>query len=77
MTLANMSAEMGAQVGLIAPRRDHARLAHRPSGVPAHEIDLDGWHTDMEADASTHEFDAQGAGAAGGRAATAPPTPKR
>ncbi len=57
MTLANMSAELGAQVGLIAPdatTRDWLTSV----GVPTAEIDLDGWHTDAQAEAISHAFDA-------------------
>ncbi|MDP3519271.1 MAG: 3-isopropylmalate dehydratase large subunit [Hydrogenophaga sp.] len=60
MTLSNMSAEMGAQAGLIAPdgtTRDWL-LA---TGVPAHDIDTTRWFTDedvSEADARTWRFDA-------------------
>ncbi len=55
MTLSNMSAEMGSQVGLIAPdevTRDWL------SGVGVSEVQLEGWHTDEAAEAQTHEFDA-------------------
>jgi 3-isopropylmalate/(R)-2-methylmalate dehydratase large subunit len=60
MTLSNMSAEMGAQAGLIAPdatTRDWLLGA----GVPAEAIELAGWHTDEGVDesaASTMRFDA-------------------
>ena len=57
MTMSNMSAEMGAQVGLIAPdatTRDW--LAER--GVAAGE--LSGWCTDPGADTQDHVFDAAG-----------------
>ena len=59
MTLANMSAELGAQVGLIAPDETtrHWLAAH---GAPA--VDIAAWHTDEAAiDApgcETHRFDA-------------------
>jgi 3-isopropylmalate/(R)-2-methylmalate dehydratase large subunit len=55
MTMSNMSAEMGAQAGLIAPddtTRDWLALA----GVA--DVDTGGWHTDDGADAVTHSFDA-------------------
>ncbi len=55
MTLSNMSAEMGSQVGLIAPdevTRDWL------AGVGVSEVELEGWHTDEAAEAITHEFDA-------------------
>jgi 3-isopropylmalate/(R)-2-methylmalate dehydratase large subunit len=55
MTLSNMSAEMGSQVGLIAPdevTRDWL------AGVGVSEVQLEGWHTDEAAEATTYEFDA-------------------
>jgi 3-isopropylmalate/(R)-2-methylmalate dehydratase large subunit len=55
MTLSNMSAEMGSQVGLIAPdevTRDWL------VGVGVSEVQLEGWHTDEAAETQTHEFDA-------------------
>ena len=55
MTLSNMSAEMGAQVGLIAP--DAITLEWlAAAGVPG--LDAEGWHTDAGSDAITHDFDA-------------------
>lgn len=59
MTLANMSAELGAQVGLVAP--DDTTLQWlRGTGAP--EVDIAGLHTDLAAiDApgcETHRFDA-------------------
>jgi len=57
MTLANMSAELGAQVGLIAPdavTRDW--LADR--GVSIDESDLARWRSDDGADGERHVFDA-------------------
>jgi 3-isopropylmalate/(R)-2-methylmalate dehydratase large subunit len=57
MTLANMSAELGAQVGLIAPdATTHAWLADR--GVPVDAIDIDRWHSDDGAAGERHTFDA-------------------
>jgi 3-isopropylmalate/(R)-2-methylmalate dehydratase large subunit len=56
MTLSNMSAEFGAQVGLIAPDEitvDYLRLA----GV-TQPFDLPHWQSDAGADAERHEFDA-------------------
>ncbi len=56
MTLSNMSAEMGAQVGLIAPdatTRDWLAQA----GVTVDEVGND-WFTDEAADAQTFTFDA-------------------
>jgi 3-isopropylmalate/(R)-2-methylmalate dehydratase large subunit len=60
MTLSNMSAEMGAQVGLIAPD-ETTRQWLRGAGVPDSQIHTEGWHTDEGVDAaqaSTHRFDA-------------------
>ncbi|HYJ98017.1 MAG TPA: 3-isopropylmalate dehydratase large subunit [Burkholderiaceae bacterium] len=57
MTLANMSAELGAQVGLIAPdavTRDW--LVAR--GIDASAIDIARWHSDAGSADETHEFDA-------------------
>ncbi|MDB5851281.1 MAG: homoaconitate hydratase family protein [Rhodoferax sp.] len=55
MTLSNMSAEMGAQVGLIAP--DATTQAWLASvGVP--DAPIDGWTTDDAAEATTTDFDA-------------------
>ncbi|HET8748246.1 MAG TPA: 3-isopropylmalate dehydratase large subunit [Ramlibacter sp.] len=60
MTLSNMSAEMGAQAGLIAPdavTRDWLLGA----GVPAEQIEIEPWHTDEGVDdsvARTFRFDA-------------------
>ncbi|WP_144113450.1 3-isopropylmalate dehydratase large subunit [Paraburkholderia sp. BCC1886] len=56
MTLSNMSAEMGAQAGLIAP--DSVTLDYlREVGV-SDEIDLARWQGDADAPAETHRFDA-------------------
>ncbi|MFT4267292.1 MAG: 3-isopropylmalate dehydratase large subunit [Xenophilus sp.] len=55
MTLSNMSAELGSQVGLIAPD-DTTRAWLR--GVGVDEVQTEGWHTDAGADATTHRFDA-------------------
>ena len=60
MTLSNMSAEMGSQVGLIAPD-DTTRQWLRGVGVPDEQIHTEGWHTDEgvgESQASTFRFDA-------------------
>ncbi len=57
MTLSNMSAEMGAQAGLIAPdetTRDWLLAA----GVPREDIGIEGWQTDEGSDCTTHRFDA-------------------
>ncbi|NYT37466.1 3-isopropylmalate dehydratase large subunit [Allopusillimonas soli] len=56
MTLSNMSAELGAQVGLIAP--DQTTLDFlRAAGVQG-DFDLDHWKTDAGAVQIVHEFDA-------------------
>lgn len=55
MTLSNMSAELGSQVGLIAPdETTRAWLA----GVGVQEIQTEGWHHDEGAEATVHRFDA-------------------
>lgn len=55
MTLSNMSAEMGAQVGLIAPdQTTSAWLAG--AGVP--EVETHAWYTDVGASSRDHVFDA-------------------
>ena len=58
MTLSNMTAELGAQVGLVAPdavTRDWLLAA----GVAAEDIDCDGWQPDADASCqAVHEFDA-------------------
>lgn len=55
MTLSNMSAELGSQVGLIAP--DEVTLAWL-KGAGVHDASCEGWYTDEGADATTYEFDA-------------------
>lgn len=60
MTLSNLSAEMGAQAGLIAPDAT-TRDWLLATGVPDAAIDLDHWHTDEDVDESaarTTRFDA-------------------
>ena len=58
MTLANMSAELGAQAGLIAPD-DTTRAYLRTAGVPdPKDGDDASWYTDLGADTTLHEFDA-------------------
>ena len=55
MTMSNMSAEMGSQVGLIAPdevTRDWLAT------TGAKDVQIEGWHTDDAADKLVHEFDA-------------------
>jgi 3-isopropylmalate/(R)-2-methylmalate dehydratase large subunit len=57
MTLCNMSAELGAQAGLVAPdavTRDWL-AAHGAPGV-----DIAGWHSDEDAPGAHHAFDASG-----------------
>lgn len=58
MTLSNMSAEMGAQVGLIAA--DTTTLQHlRGIGVAPEQLaDAEQWFTDVDADFEQHQFDA-------------------
>jgi 3-isopropylmalate/(R)-2-methylmalate dehydratase large subunit len=55
MTLSNMSAEMGSQVGLIAAD-DTTREWLR--GVGVHDVEIDPWQSDEGADATTHRFNA-------------------
>ena len=58
MTLANMSAELGAQAGLIAPD-ETTRAWLRTAGVPdPPDADDASWCTDAGADITLHEFDA-------------------
>jgi 3-isopropylmalate/(R)-2-methylmalate dehydratase large subunit len=57
MTLANMSAELGAQVGLIAPD-ETTRAWLAAVGVDVEEIDLQRWRGDEEAEGERHAFDA-------------------
>ena len=55
MTLCNMSAELGAQTGLIAPDlTTHAWLA----GTGKQEIEVDRWASDEDAMGTVHHFDA-------------------
>ena len=56
MTLTNMSAELGAQTGLIAPDHVTADYLHK-AGVPD-EFEPGIWCTDPGADYELHEFDA-------------------
>lgn len=55
MTLSNMSAELGAQVGLIAPDEVTADWL-RAAGAPA--LAMSDWHTDEGAALTRHDFDA-------------------
>jgi len=58
MTLANMSAELGAQTGLVAPD-DTTRDYLAQAGVRASEIEIEPWRTDAGAPlAAQHVFDA-------------------
>ncbi|MBC7378206.1 MAG: 3-isopropylmalate dehydratase large subunit [Burkholderiaceae bacterium] len=58
MTLSNMSAELGAQTGLIAPDATTVEWLTQ-AGVPAEAFnELDHWHTDEAAQVTRHEFDA-------------------
>ena len=55
MTMSNMSAEMGSQVGLIEPdqvTRDWLAT------TGAKDVQIEGWHTDEGAEAVAYEFDA-------------------
>jgi 3-isopropylmalate/(R)-2-methylmalate dehydratase large subunit len=55
MTLSNMSAELGAQAGLIAPD-DETRSWLWQAG--AHDVDIEPWHSDEDAAGIRHAFDA-------------------
>ncbi|MDB5999527.1 MAG: 3-isopropylmalate dehydratase large subunit, partial [Rhizobacter sp.] len=55
MTMSNMSAEMGAQAGLIAPDAVTSDWLARTGAV---DVDTAGWFTDEGADAINHRFDA-------------------
>jgi len=55
MTMSNMSAEMGSQVGLIAPDAVTQRWL---AGVGVPDIEVEGWQTDEGAEATTYDFDA-------------------
>jgi 3-isopropylmalate/(R)-2-methylmalate dehydratase large subunit len=57
MTLANMSAELGAQVGLVAPD-DNTRDWLAARGVDADALRDTGWHSDAGAPGDRHAFDA-------------------
>lgn len=56
MTLANMSAELGAQAGLIAPD-DETRSWLWQAGV-RDDIEIERWHSDEDAPGMRHNFDA-------------------
>lgn len=55
MTLANMSAELGAQVGLVAPD-DTTTAWLAAHGAPG--VDTTGWHSDEGAPGARHHWDA-------------------
>ena len=55
MTLANMSAELGAQAGLVAPD-ETTRTWLAAHGAP--EVDIAPWHSDDDAPGARHVFDA-------------------
>jgi 3-isopropylmalate/(R)-2-methylmalate dehydratase large subunit len=55
MTMSNMSAEMGAQAGLIAPDVVTSDWLARTGAV---DVDTAGWFTDEGAEAINHHFDA-------------------
>ena len=57
MTMSNMSAEMGAQVGLIAPDEVTQDWLVK-TGVSKEDIQLGQWHTDEDAPAVMHRFNA-------------------
>ena len=54
MTMSNMSAEMGSQVGLIAPDEVTQQWL---AGVGVSDVELSGWQTDQDAEATTYDFD--------------------
>jgi 3-isopropylmalate/(R)-2-methylmalate dehydratase large subunit len=56
MTLSNMSAELGAQAGLVAP--DDVTLDYLRSVGVRDEIDIAHWQGDADAAAQTYDFDA-------------------
>ena len=55
MTMSNMSAEMGSQVGLIAPDEVTQQWL---AGAGVSDVELSGWQTDQDAEATTFDFDA-------------------
>ncbi|MGV2894261.1 3-isopropylmalate dehydratase large subunit [Achromobacter sp. AGC78] len=56
MTLSNMSAELGSQVGLIAP--DETTAAYLRAAGVTEALDLARWQSDADAEAEWHDFDA-------------------
>ncbi len=57
MTLANMSAELGAQAGLVAPDQTTRRWLEQ-TGADIDELGLVRWHSDEGAPGCWHHFDA-------------------
>jgi len=55
MTLCNMSAELGAQVGLVAPD-ETTRVWLQAHGAPG--VEIEAWHSDEDAPGVRHAFDA-------------------
>ena len=53
--MSNMSAEMGSQVGLIAPDEVTQQWL---AGAGVSDVELSGWQTDQDAEATTYDFDA-------------------
>ncbi|MDQ8034066.1 MAG: 3-isopropylmalate dehydratase large subunit [Bordetella sp.] len=58
MTLSNMSAELGSQVGLVAPDQTTLDYLHAAGVAGARELDLARWRTDADAEVELHAFDA-------------------
>jgi 3-isopropylmalate/(R)-2-methylmalate dehydratase large subunit len=58
MTLSNMSAEMGAQAGLIAADETTLRYLRGVGVDPAHLAGAEQWQTDEDAEFEQHSFDA-------------------
>ncbi|HTJ99116.1 MAG TPA: 3-isopropylmalate dehydratase large subunit [Bordetella sp.] len=56
MTLSNMSAEIGSQVGLVAP--DAKTAAYLKQAGVTYGVDIDRWQSDPDADAERYAFDA-------------------
>ncbi|OZI66378.1 3-isopropylmalate dehydratase large subunit [Bordetella genomosp. 11] len=56
MTLSNMSAEIGSQVGLVAP--DEKTVAYLEQAGVARAMEIERWQSDPEADAERYRFDA-------------------
>jgi len=58
MTLSNMSAELGSQVGLVAPDQTTLDYLHAAGVAGARELELAHWRTDADAEVELHAFDA-------------------